>query len=1036
MSDTAAELMVKVGADVDGAVNGLHRVNRGVMGFSTSALAMAGGGAAIAGAFGMAIRSAADFETSLNTFRAVSSATGAQMSEVSAKAKALGNDMSLPGTSAQDAADAMTELAKGGLSVGQSMAAAKGVLQLSAAAQIDNATAATITARALNSFGLAGNQATRVADLLAAGANASTAEVSDLAQGFQMAGSVFKMGRQPIDALTTALGLMSNAGISGSDAGTSLKTMMMRLQAPTTDAAKALKGMGVETRDAHGHMLPMRTLIGEFSRATANMSDAQRDAAFSTIFGTDAIRSANVVLAGGVQAWDKMHSAVTKHGAAADMAKAKMQGFNGAMEAFKSTLQTLAIDFGTLLLPPLTTALTALANGVNVVDGFVSSLSSASSSSSAMGQTMASVGAVVGGAVDYIRANWSSLKPVFETVSAGVAAVVAFVGQTINGVAKGIEAHADEIKATLHALRSAFQAVWPQLATIVKAAWSVIKTEVTAALRVIGDIIRIVMAVIRGDWSTAWRMVVDIAKTLLKAAVTVVLTELRALATAVVPLALKAGLWIVKSIGQGLASLAAMLGRALLAIPKALAEAAAGAAAAAVHIGEQIVHGVLSGVGGLGSSLKNKVEGMLHSALSSLNPFSPVEHGGELYIGRPIAEGAIKGYLLAGADMPAKISEHLKTTLQHARDTIDTQRGLVVDAFDRMAEGAFQAFDARTSTMLAGLKVKVSTAFGSFTYSDGGQTPAEKILARAQAYRDEQQRTLALADAQRQLASSQQALADAQTAYDAAMSQQPDDKHDAASVAQAQADATNKLANAKQQLVDQQKQVDDAQFAITQAALEKQAEVERAAAEKKLKKRQLDLQSQRDLQKQHLQAQMDALKAHLEKEPQEFAATHAKVMKMFAKDFGPDMAAAGNNLGQSFATGLNESMGAVAKAASDLAGTVAKYLKLHSPAKAGPLSSLDSWFDAFAPTLLQGLDGSSVKAALTRATAVTVGGGAGLALAGGGGGGIMVGGSSSRGGATTVVELHGATFVGVPDRKVARELKRLIDSADAAPGVG
>lgn len=333
-------------------------------------LAIGVGAGAAATGIGLykAVQAAGDFESSLNTLQAVSGATGDQMDRISTLAKRLGNDVSLPAASAKDAADAMTELAKGGLSVKDSMAAAKGVLQLATAAQVDNAEAATIAARALNSFGLKGNQAIKVADLLAGTANASTAEIGDLALGMQAASAVFDQGNQSIDVLTTALGLMANAGIAGSDAGTSLKTMMLSLLAPTGNAASELDKMNVTLRDQQGHMLPLRAIIDEFSDATKNMSDAQRDAAFKTIFGTDAIRAANVILGKGTIAWDKMHDATTKGGDAARLAEAKMKGFKGSLEAFKSSLETLAITVGQKLLPVLTPVVQKLSDMVNFID--------------------------------------------------------------------------------------------------------------------------------------------------------------------------------------------------------------------------------------------------------------------------------------------------------------------------------------------------------------------------------------------------------------------------------------------------------------------------------------------------------------------------------------------------------------------------------------------------------------------------------------------------------------------------------------------
>jgi hypothetical protein len=129
-----------------------------------------------------------DYEKSMNTFQAVTRASSNEMAAAARMAEKLGSDMSLPATSAAGAALAMTELAKGGLSAAQAMDAAKGSLQLAAAAQVDGARAAEITANALNIFGLAATDAGRVADILAATANAASGGVNDMALALKQSG--------------------------------------------------------------------------------------------------------------------------------------------------------------------------------------------------------------------------------------------------------------------------------------------------------------------------------------------------------------------------------------------------------------------------------------------------------------------------------------------------------------------------------------------------------------------------------------------------------------------------------------------------------------------------------------------------------------------------------------------------------------------------------------------------------------------------------------------------------------------------------
>jgi TP901 family phage tail tape measure protein len=287
-----------------------------------------------------AFRTAKDFDTSMNVLRSVTGATEAQFEQLRQKAQELGADLTLPGTSAADAGEAMAELAKAGLSVNNVLAASRGVLQLSAAGQLSNAKAAEITAGALNMFGMEGERASEVADLLAAAANRSSANVTDMGDALRMSGSVAAMAGLEIDELITAIAMMANAGLKGSDAGTSIKQMLLSLQAPSAAASRLMQELGISVYDAQGAMLPMPEIIRQFSAQLGGLTQEQRNAALATIFGSDAVRAANVVLMQGVDAYDAMNAAVTENGAAANLAGAYMQGLNGAIENITSALET------------------------------------------------------------------------------------------------------------------------------------------------------------------------------------------------------------------------------------------------------------------------------------------------------------------------------------------------------------------------------------------------------------------------------------------------------------------------------------------------------------------------------------------------------------------------------------------------------------------------------------------------------------------------------------------------------------------------
>lgn len=325
----------------------------GVAGGIVAASGFAGVLGTVVGAVRSTITAGIDFGDQMNTLRAVTGATAAQMAQLQQKSIELGNDLTLPNTSAADAARAMTELAKAGLSVGDSMTAAKGTLQLAAAAGVDEATAATLAATALNAFHLQGSEATRVADLLAAAANASAADVTQVGFSMQASAAIFASAKIPIADLVAAIGEMANAGIAGSDAGTSLKEMLLKLQGPSGPASDAMKAIGISIYNAHGQMLPFRDIILNVHNALAKLTPQQHDQAVATIFGSDAARSANIIFGQSVKTFDDMHAAVTKQGAAADVASAKSQGLGGAIRAVQSEMETMSLQIYQQLEPGL-----------------------------------------------------------------------------------------------------------------------------------------------------------------------------------------------------------------------------------------------------------------------------------------------------------------------------------------------------------------------------------------------------------------------------------------------------------------------------------------------------------------------------------------------------------------------------------------------------------------------------------------------------------------------------------------------------------
>lgn len=389
--------------------------------FAKKAVAIVGVGAAIKST----IKQGADFQASLNTLGAVSGATAQQMKKVGDQARALGSDVEIPGASAADAAAAMTELSKGGLAVSQSMAAAKGTLQLAAAAQIDGAQAAEIQAKAINTFGLAGKDAAHVGDVLANTANAASGEITDFAAALAQGGLVAHSMGLSIDDTSTALGIFANQGLLGSDAGTSLKSMLVSLQSPTKQQAAALQTLGVKAFDAQGNFVGMRTVTEELAAAQANLTQEQFTAAASTAFGTDAVRAATAVAASGADGWDKMAAAVSKSGGAAELAAAQTKGLKGAFGLVQNAVQDAQIALVDKLSPALEEGTRSLANLVpQLADSLVPALGTAGSAIIGVAQT----------ALPVLASAAQAIAPLFTAAGAGISSIMPILNVAVGVV--------------------------------------------------------------------------------------------------------------------------------------------------------------------------------------------------------------------------------------------------------------------------------------------------------------------------------------------------------------------------------------------------------------------------------------------------------------------------------------------------------------------------------------------------------------------------------------------------------------------------
>lgn len=389
---------VRVDAKVSGAVAGLRKVKASVddltkadikkpqKAFDDLATKGALMGGVVALGIGKAVASFAEFDAAMSAVGANSGATGAQLDALREQAIKLGSETQF---SATEAAQGINELAKAGVSTAEILnGGLKGALDLAAAGQIGVAQAAETTASALNQFEQDGSQATHVADLLANAANAAQGGVGDMGQALAQAGVAAHAAGLNIDETTTLLALFAKAGLIGSDAGTSLKTMMQRLSAPTEKAAGVMEELGIAAYDAQGNFVGAEALIDSLSTATANMSTEARMAAFNTIFGADAIRAASIAAAAGAKGYKSMATEVTRAGGAAETAAKLTDNLKGDIERLGGSIETAFINAGSAANGGLRDLVKGLGVAVDVIGGLPGPVILATTSLAALALTL------------------------------------------------------------------------------------------------------------------------------------------------------------------------------------------------------------------------------------------------------------------------------------------------------------------------------------------------------------------------------------------------------------------------------------------------------------------------------------------------------------------------------------------------------------------------------------------------------------------------------------------------------------------------
>lgn len=316
---------------------------------STTGFDMAGkgalllGGAVVAG-MGLAISKSMEFEKAMSGVQASTMESASGMDSLREAIMRAGADSQY---SATEAAEAVTAMAKAGVSAADIMSGGlTGALDLAASGQMDVAEAAEIASVAMVQFNLAGEDLPHVADLLAAGAGKAMGSVEDLGAALNQSGLIAAAAGLSIEETTGGLAAFASAGLVGSDAGTSFKTMLQALQAPSGKSAELMNELGINMYDANGNMLGLSEMAGVLQARLGDLTQEQRNAALAQIFGTDAVRAANVLYKEGAVGIEQWTSRVNDAGYAQRQAAMLTDNLAGDLERLGGAFDTLMISLG------------------------------------------------------------------------------------------------------------------------------------------------------------------------------------------------------------------------------------------------------------------------------------------------------------------------------------------------------------------------------------------------------------------------------------------------------------------------------------------------------------------------------------------------------------------------------------------------------------------------------------------------------------------------------------------------------------------
>ena len=425
----------------------------------------------------IAVKTGADFDSAMSKVAAVSGATGSEMDALREKAREMGSKTKF---SASEAADAMNYMAMAGWKTNDMLSGIEGIMNLAAASGEDLASTSDIVTDALTAFGLSASDSGHFADILAAASSNANTNVSMMGETFKYAAPVLGSLGYSAEDSAIAIGLMANAGIKSSQAGTALRSAITNLAKPTDTVASAMEQYGISLTDSSGKMYSLRELMEQLRQKLGGLSEAEQAQAAASLFGKEAMSGMLAIINGSPADFEKPSNAIDTcsdtvdgyNGTTEKMAAVMQDNLAGQVTILKSQLEELAISFSDILMPTIRSVVSRiqeLVDKLNQLDPQTKeTIAKIALVAAALGPMLVVLGKTIS-SVGTVFSAVSKLPALFSAVQSGIGAITGALGVSLGPLLAIIAAVAALVAAFVHLwktndeFKSNIIAIWEQI---------------------------------------------------------------------------------------------------------------------------------------------------------------------------------------------------------------------------------------------------------------------------------------------------------------------------------------------------------------------------------------------------------------------------------------------------------------------------------------------------------------------------------------------------------------------------------------------